>query len=149
MTGAANDIRVGADAHPSLRVDRRPEASRPDDAPLDLVWFAGGGGSSEGAKQALGKPVDYALNHNPVALAMHEANSPSFGLTLPWPPSVKHVDYRLLRTERRDIMPAEGGDWPRLAEFPLLDKTITPWSSVTATGVWLNRFYELCPPEFL
>jgi DNA (cytosine-5)-methyltransferase 1 len=45
-------------------------------APLDLVWFAGGGGSSEGAKQALGKSVDYALNHNPVALAMHEANSP-------------------------------------------------------------------------
>jgi DNA (cytosine-5)-methyltransferase 1 len=44
---------------------------------LDLVWFAGGGGSSEGARQALGKSVDYALNHNPVALAMHEVNSPS------------------------------------------------------------------------
>ncbi len=72
-----------------------------------------------------------------------------FGLTLPWPPSVKHVDYRLLRTERRDIMPAKGGDWPRLAEFPLLDRVIRPWNSDHAAGEWLNRFYRLCPAEFL
>ena len=69
----AEPIRV---SHSLLRVDRQASPSRPDDAPLDLVWFAGGGGSSEGARQALGKSVDYALNHNPVALAMHEANSP-------------------------------------------------------------------------
>lgn len=38
--------------------------------------FAGGGGASEGIEQALGRPVDYALNHDPLALAMHKVNHP-------------------------------------------------------------------------
>ncbi len=38
--------------------------------------FAGGGGASTGIEQALGRPVDIAINHNPVALAMHETNHP-------------------------------------------------------------------------
>jgi DNA (cytosine-5)-methyltransferase 1 len=44
--------------------------------PLHLVWFAGGGGSSCGAKMHLGRDVDYALNHDAVALRMHEVNHP-------------------------------------------------------------------------
>lgn len=44
--------------------------------PLDLVWFAGGGGSSQGFRQAMGRDPDYALNHNPTALRMHEVNHP-------------------------------------------------------------------------
>lgn len=43
--------------------------------PLDLVWFAGGGGSSEGLREA-GFPPDYALNHNATALWMHQVNHP-------------------------------------------------------------------------
>lgn len=43
--------------------------------PLDLVWFAGGGGSSEGLREA-GYPPDYALNHNATALWMHQINHP-------------------------------------------------------------------------
>lgn len=43
--------------------------------PLNLVWFAGGGGSSEGLAAA-GFAPDYALNHNGTALAMHQANHP-------------------------------------------------------------------------
>lgn len=38
--------------------------------------FAGGGGASTGIEQANGRPVDIAINHNPVALAMHETNHP-------------------------------------------------------------------------
>ncbi|PCI51380.1 MAG: hypothetical protein COB49_01875 [Alphaproteobacteria bacterium] len=38
--------------------------------------FAGGGGASTGLEQALGRPVDVAINHDPDALAMHAANHP-------------------------------------------------------------------------
>jgi len=38
--------------------------------------FAGGGGASTGIEQAIGRPVDIAINHNPAALAMHETNHP-------------------------------------------------------------------------
>jgi DNA (cytosine-5)-methyltransferase 1 len=38
--------------------------------------FAGGGGTSTGVEQALGRPVDVAINHNPAALAIHKANHP-------------------------------------------------------------------------
>lgn len=38
--------------------------------------FAGGGGASTGIESAIGRPVDIAINHNPIALAMHEVNHP-------------------------------------------------------------------------
>jgi DNA (cytosine-5)-methyltransferase 1 len=38
--------------------------------------FAGGGGASTGIEAALGRPVDYAINHDPGAVAMHEINHP-------------------------------------------------------------------------
>jgi DNA (cytosine-5)-methyltransferase 1 len=38
--------------------------------------FAGGGGASVGMEAALGRPVDIAVNHDPVAIAMHRANHP-------------------------------------------------------------------------
>ncbi len=38
--------------------------------------FAGGGGASLGIEQALGRPVDIAVNHDPEAIAMHRANHP-------------------------------------------------------------------------
>ena len=38
--------------------------------------FAGGGGASEGIEWAIGRPVDIAINHDPVAIAMHKANHP-------------------------------------------------------------------------
>ncbi len=43
---------------------------------LNVDCFAGGGGASEGIEEALGKPVDYAINHDPEAIAMHRANHP-------------------------------------------------------------------------
>ena len=38
--------------------------------------FAGGGGASHGIEQALGRPCDVAVNHDPKAIAMHRANHP-------------------------------------------------------------------------
>lgn len=52
--------RIESDPRPGLVVD----------------LFAGGGGASTGMERALGRPVDIAINHDPVAVAMHAANHP-------------------------------------------------------------------------
>lgn len=38
--------------------------------------FAGGGGASSGIEAAIGRPVDFAINHDPEAIAVHKANHP-------------------------------------------------------------------------
>lgn len=38
--------------------------------------FAGGGGASIGISLAIGRAVDIAINHDPIAVAMHKANHP-------------------------------------------------------------------------
>ncbi|MEO1110493.1 MAG: DNA cytosine methyltransferase [Pseudomonadota bacterium] len=54
-----------------------PIAGRGYEGPELIVdCFAGGGGASTGIFQALGRHPDYAVNHDPVALAMHRANHP-------------------------------------------------------------------------
>lgn len=39
-------------------------------------FFAGGGGASTGLEMGLNRPVHVAVNHNPKAISMHEANHP-------------------------------------------------------------------------
>ena len=39
---------------------------------LVVDHFAGGGGASEGIEQALGRPVDLAIDHDATAIAVHE-----------------------------------------------------------------------------
>lgn len=43
---------------------------------LVVDLFAGGGGASTGIEQAIGRPVDVAINHDPQAVALHQANHP-------------------------------------------------------------------------
>lgn len=43
---------------------------------LVIDCFCGGGGATSGIERAIGRPVDIALNHNPHAIRMHEANHP-------------------------------------------------------------------------
>jgi DNA (cytosine-5)-methyltransferase 1 len=43
---------------------------------LIIDSFAGGGGASTGIEMALGRSPDFAINHDPCALAMHAANHP-------------------------------------------------------------------------
>jgi len=54
----------------------RPQLALPFPGELIIDNFAGGGGTSEGLEQAFGRPVDIAINHDPVALAMHALNHP-------------------------------------------------------------------------
>ena len=48
----------------------------PDADELIVDSFAGGGGASTGIEMALGRSPDYAINHDPEALALHRANHP-------------------------------------------------------------------------
>lgn len=43
---------------------------------LVIDCFAGGGGASTGIEQAIQRPIDIAVNHDPKAIAMHKANHP-------------------------------------------------------------------------
>lgn len=45
--------------------------------PMIIDSFAGGGGASTGIEAALGHSPDVAINHDPVALSMHQANHPA------------------------------------------------------------------------
>ncbi len=55
----------------------RPPALRASfEGELVVDNFAGGGGASTGIEAALGRHVDIAINHDPVAIAMHRANHP-------------------------------------------------------------------------
>lgn len=45
-----------------------------DELVVDL--FAGGGGASTGIEQAIGRPGDIAVNHDPEAVALHTVNHP-------------------------------------------------------------------------
>ena len=53
-----------------------PPARHFDGAAMIIDSFAGGGGASTGIEMALGRSPDVAINHDPAALAMHEANHP-------------------------------------------------------------------------
>jgi DNA (cytosine-5)-methyltransferase 1 len=56
---------------------------------LFVDLFAGGGGASEGIEQAIERRVDIAVNHDPLALALHQANHPE---TLHYVSDVFEVD---------------------------------------------------------
>jgi len=59
--------------------------------------FAGGGGASTGIEEAIGRPVDIAINHDAAAIACHRANHPDtqhyltdiWGVVVDWARKVK------------------------------------------------------------
>lgn len=53
-----------------------PQFVLPIAAELVIDLFAGGGGASTGIEQAIGRHVDIAVNHDPEAVSLHEANHP-------------------------------------------------------------------------
>lgn len=53
-----------------------PQFLLPIHRELVIDLFAGGGGASTGIEEAIGRPVDIAINHNLEAVAMHMANHP-------------------------------------------------------------------------
>ncbi len=65
------------------------EANPPPSLPLIIDNFAGGGGASRGIEMALGRSPNFAINHDPEALAMHEPIHPE---TIHLCESVRDVD---------------------------------------------------------
>jgi site-specific DNA-cytosine methylase len=61
------------------------QANPPPSLPLIIDNFAGSGGASTGIEMALGHSPNFAINHDPEALAMHEANHPET-IALPFMP---------------------------------------------------------------
>ena len=60
--------------------------------------FAGGGGASTGIEMATGRSVDEAINHDPAAIAMHEANHP---FTRHWISNVWRTHPRIVAAGRK------------------------------------------------
>lgn len=58
------------------KYNRAPQLRLGLDDDIIIDNFAGGGGASTGIEQALGRPVDIAINHDPAAIAMHTINHP-------------------------------------------------------------------------
>lgn len=54
----------------------QPSMGLPFEKELVVDLFAGGGGASTGIARAYREP-DVAVNHNPIALAVHRANHPT------------------------------------------------------------------------
>ena len=62
------------DLPPALSRRRALREPSPDE--IIIVGFAGGGGTCEGIRMALGRSPDEALNHDEDAVSMHKANHP-------------------------------------------------------------------------
>lgn len=79
--------------------------------------FAGGGGASLGIEQALGRPVDVAINHDPEAISMHANNHPDTKhyLTDVWEVDPleatggQHVDLAWFSPDCKHFSKAKGG----------------------------------------
>ncbi len=74
-------VRRGARRRADSRHRHVRSAVRPPDRAfladeLIIDCFAGGGGAGKGLAEACGRPVDHAINHDSVALAVYKASSP-------------------------------------------------------------------------
>lgn len=76
-----------------------PQFNLPIHTELVIDLFAGGGGASTGIEQAIGRAVDIAINHDPEAVALHQANHPQ---TLHFVSDVFEVD-PITVTEGRSV----------------------------------------------
>lgn len=74
--------------------DKMKEPDEPETSYIIVDNFAGGGGASSAIERALGRSPDYAINHDPVALSMHEANHPQ----------TKHLTTSIWAVDPRDIV---------------------------------------------
>lgn len=86
--------------------------------------FAGGGGASTGIEMALGRSPDVALNHDPIALAIHEANHPE---TL-------HVCQDIWQASPRELARAQGFPESYILDPIYNGKPLTKTAQVRAVG---------------
>jgi uncharacterized protein len=74
---------------------------------------------------------------------VEQAIADRFGLTLPWPDSVKHADIRALKTEREDLMPPTDIAWPLMDQYERWPWPTNPWGPDGAFRIWMDRFHQL------
>ena len=67
-----------------------------------------------------------------------------FGLPEKLPISVKDADWRLLATEKRDLLSCSGPAWNTVIGIECLPEKIVPWEPKFAEEMFLNRYYSLC-----
>jgi DNA (cytosine-5)-methyltransferase 1 len=117
---------------------------------LVVDLFAGGGGASVGLEAALGRRVDIAINHDPVALAVHKANHPE----------TEHLDADIWEVKPReatkgrpvDVLWASPdcthfsvakGDVPRSKEIRSLAWVVVEWArEVRPSVIFLENVQE-------
>lgn len=117
---------------------------------LVVDLFAGGGGASVGLEAALGRRVDIAINHDPVALAVHRANHPE----------TEHLDADIWEVKPReatkgrpvDVLWASPdcthfsiakGDVPRSKEIRSLAWVVVEWArEVRPAVIFLENVQE-------
>lgn len=123
---------------------------------LVVDLFAGGGGASAGIEAALGRPVDVAINHDPVAIAVHRANHPSthhheadiWKVRPRVATEGRPVDLLWASPDCRSYSRAKGGQ-PRSESVRLLPWTVIRWASDVRPRVIclenVPEFEEWCP----
>jgi len=109
---------------------------------LFIDGFAGGGGASTGIEQAIGRPVDIAINHSPSAIAIHRANHPETehhcqDIKAVWPQAVtrmRHVAGAWFSPDCKEFSKAKGG--------PVKDRSIRAlcWEVIN----WLKEVSPTC-----
>jgi site-specific DNA-cytosine methylase len=72
----APQLQAGSPQAPFFDVARVLQSSRQFDDEIIVDLFAGGGGASTGIELALGRSPDIAINHDPEAVSLHQANHP-------------------------------------------------------------------------
>lgn len=105
---------------------------------INVDLFAGGGGASTGLEMGLERPVHIAINHNPAAISMHQANHPG----------CLHLETDVWDVDPADVLAGRSIGWfhaspdcthhsqaaggqPRKAEIRNLSWVVTKWAGKT------------------
>lgn len=68
-----------------------------------------------------------------------------FGIETPLPPSIKHADLQMLRTEQRDLTAGSGDAWNGLDAYEPMPLQIVPWNPTRSAIAWLTYFERFRP----
>lgn len=117
--------------------------------PTAVDLFAGGGGASEGILQALGVGPAVAINHDPAAIAMHQANHPTtihlcedLYRVQPFRPNKRAIDLLWASPDCTHHSRAKGGK-PVVNKRRMLAWVVLEWArAVTPTVIVLENVPE-------
>jgi len=117
---------------------------------LFIDGFAGGGGASTGIGQAIGRPVDIAVNHSPTAIAIHKANHPTTthycqDIRAVWPKAVTRMEPvagAWFSPDCKEFSKAKGGPVKDRSIRSLADEVVVWLRDVQPTVAYLENVEE-------